>query len=95
MQSAKGTPGVNKEVGHCYTGDGDKTGPEFKVDGKSFLADLNFLGCLDGKQVEWIVFVREAWTNAPKNLRRLWPVEIFPKKKSAAYLNNKFSTLWT
>ena len=65
-------------VNYCYTGEGDKIGPAFKIGGREFLADLNFVGCIDGKKVEGIIFLSGGWSNAPKNIERLWPVESLP-----------------
>ncbi|CAG0983333.1 hypothetical protein ANRL3_02276 [Anaerolineae bacterium] len=71
-----------QETGYCHTGLGDVSGPTFQVNGTDYLADMAFQGCLDDKPVQGIVFVQGSWADAPKYLRRLWPVESLPDKVS-------------
>ena len=75
-----------QQVGYCYTGEGDRTGPVFKVGGRQFLADLNFEGCSNGKKLAGVVFVPDGWKSAPKGLKRLWPVRSLPEKVSCEEL---------
>jgi hypothetical protein len=71
-----------QKVGYCYTGLGDRFGPRFKVGEKSFMADTGFRGCLNDQPVQGIVFVSGEWSEAPKHLRRLLPVQALPRKAS-------------
>jgi hypothetical protein len=69
-----------QEVGDCYTGEGDRSGPLFKVGDRQYLADLYFEGCLKGQEARGIVFAPGGWSKAPGHLKRFWPVASLPKK---------------
>jgi hypothetical protein len=66
--------------GFCYTGEGDRSGPTFKIAGQEYLADVSFQGCVEGKERQGIVFAPEGWLKAPKRIQRFWPVSSLPKK---------------
>jgi hypothetical protein len=69
-----------QEVGYCYTGEGDRSGPVFKVRDKEYLADLNFEGCVKGVEARGIVFAPGRWSNPPGEVTRFWPVQSLPNK---------------
>jgi hypothetical protein len=70
----------HQEVGYCYTGEGDRAGPVFKVRDKEYLADLNFEGCVKGVEAHGILFAPGGWSNAPGGVTRFWPVQSLPNK---------------
>lgn len=78
-----------QRVGYCYTGEGDVTGPTFEVNGKKFLLDLSEKICVDDQPALGIVVVVGDWRNAPKGIRRLWPVESLPAKVSCKSESSK------
>lgn len=75
-----------QRTGYCYTGEGDRMGPTFKLGDEKWLrqdqtkenvyfADLNFTGCFQGKETSGVVFGVSGWNAAPKEIERSWPIE--------------------
>ncbi len=75
-----------QKSGYCYTGEGDPTGPHFRLGDetwnfsksqkdKIYFADLNFTGCDHGKSAQGIVFGIYGWVKAPSFIERSWPLE--------------------
>ena len=78
-------------VGYCYTGEGDRTGPSFRLGDegwnyskaekdKVYFADLNFIGCIRGEKAQGIVFGRSGWKVAPSEIERSWPLRGYRAK---------------
>lgn len=75
---------------NCYTGEGDRVGAQFMVDGRKYTADISFEGCVDGREARGIVFLPDGWSRDPmdgwssgeKGIRRFWPVASLPKRLS-------------
>ena len=72
-------------VGYCYTGEGDRMGPSFRLGDEGwnnskqekdriYFADLNFSGCSHGRKAQGIVFGRAGWKRAPSEIERSWVV---------------------
>ena len=73
-------------AGYCYTGEGDRIGPRFrlgdpdwsaasKVQDRIYVADLSFEGCYKGRKSKGIVFVEFGWVKAPAFISRAFPLE--------------------
>jgi hypothetical protein len=77
----------SQKTGYCYTGEGDRSGPRFRLGDEHaddstllngdrvYMADLNFQGCVKGKKQEGIMFLVSHWRNAPRGIKRFWPIE--------------------
>jgi hypothetical protein len=73
-------------VSYCFTGLGERTGPQFRLGDEGwnyskpekdrvFFADLNFVGCSHGKEVQGMLFGRDGWKKVPSEIERSWPSE--------------------
>ncbi|MCB0337269.1 MAG: hypothetical protein KDD62_13220 [Bdellovibrionales bacterium] len=75
------TPSSTQSVSYCYTGRGDRFGPEFRLGDSSwtrqsaatdnvFFFDLGFSGCYKGKATKGMVFGESSWKRAPQFIMR-------------------------
>jgi hypothetical protein len=75
-----------QRVGYCYTGEGDRSGPTFKLGDEKwhfqdkkkknvYFADLNFEGCYKGQKATGVVFGTYGWKEAPQTITRSLPLE--------------------